>query len=328
MNVLIEEFTAESCGPCVSLNSTFDPLVNSNSPNTGGRVNVVKNQCWWPLADPSNNAHATSRINYYGISGIPETQIGGDQYMLNHTQAEIDTAKNRPAYATITASLTVNGTAISGSATVIPYVTISGATPLKIYQALLQKYYNFPGAYYSQKDFYHVMRKMFPDGNGTSINTTDGVPQIVSFNHTATLVSIASGTPASGSFNTWIANNLTYEYVVWIEDAISHQIIQSGSATQGLSTGLVQFAENSSIGIFPNPAKDYAIVGIKLNKPAVADVLIYDMSGKLVYTNKGANVEAGESEIKVNTSEMAEGTYLVVVSTSEGTWKDKLIIAE
>jgi len=192
----------------------------------------------------------------------------------------------------------------------------------------LQKYYNFPGAYYSQKDFYHVMRRMFPDGNGTFINTTDGVPQTVSFNHTATLVSIASGTPASGTYNTWIANNLTYEYVVWIEDAISHQIIQSGSATQAVTTGLVKLAENSSIGIFPNPAKDYAIVGIKLNKPAVADLLIYDMSGKLIYINKGANVGEGQSEIKINTSEMAPGTYNIVVSTTEGVLKDKLIIAE
>jgi hypothetical protein len=248
--------------------------------------------------------------------------------MINHTQAEIDTAKNRPAYATITASLTVNGNALSGSATVTPYVTISGATPLKIYQALIQKHYNFPGAYYSQKDFYHVMRKMFPDGSGTYINTTDGVPQTVSFNHTATLVSIASGTPAPGSFNTWIATNLIYEYVVWVQDAVSHQIIQSGSATQTIPTGLVQFTENSSIGIFPNPAKDYAIVGIKLNKPSQADISIYDMSGKLVYTNKGANVNEGQSEIKINTSEMAQGTYNVVVSTSEGVLRNKLIIVE
>lgn len=171
-----------------------------------------------------------------------------------------------------------------------------------------------------------MMRRMFPDGNGTFINTTDGVPQNVTFNHTATLVSIASGTPASGSFNTWIATNLTYEYVVWIQDAISHQIIQSGSATQSVPTGVVEFVENSSIGIYPNPAKDYAVVGIKLNKPSVADIMIYDMSGKLVYTNKGANVEDGQSEIKIDTSEMAPGSYNVVVSTSEGVLRDKLII--
>ncbi len=324
MNVLIEEFTSESCGPCVSLNSTFDPLVNSNFPNTGGRVNVVKDQAYWPLVDPSNNAHSTSRINYYQIGGIPETQIGGNLYMTNHTQAEIDTAKNVPAYATISAYLTVNGNSISGSATVTPFVTISSLSPLKVYQALIQEHYYFPGAYYSQKDFYHVMRKMFPDGNGSSINTTDGVPQVVSFNHNAVL----TPTPVAGSFDTWVATNLKYEYVVWVQDVISHEIIQSGSATQVVTTGIVKLEENSSIGIYPNPAKDHAVVAIKLSKPTVADVFIYDLMGKLVYTNKGANVEEGQNEMTINTSEFAAGTFNVIVITSEGVLKDKLIIVK
>jgi hypothetical protein len=165
---------------------------------------------------------------------------------------------------------------------------------------------------------------MFPDGNGSSINTTDGVPQIVSFNHNAVL----TATPAAGSFDTWIATNLTYEYVVWVQDVVSDQIIQSGSATQVITTGIVKLEENSSIGIYPNPAKNYAVVGIKLSKPALADVSIYDLAGKLIYTNKSAKVEEGQNEIKINTSEFAPGTYNVLVTTDEGALKDKLIIVE
>jgi hypothetical protein len=113
---------------------------------------------------------------------------------------------------------------------------------------------------------------------------------------------------------------------VFFQDEITGQVLQSGSASYAVPMGLVQLSKDSRIGVYPNPAKDFAVVGIRLNTNSNVDILIYDVTGKLVYTNKGAQVKQGEQEIRINTSEFANGTYNLIVATNEGTLKDKLII--
>lgn len=325
-NALIEEFTSSTCAPCAALNANFDPLLNSNSPNTGGRVNVIKNQVNWPSPgnDPSYNPHSASRVSYYGINAAPTALTNGKTEMSAHDQGEIDAAKNEPAYANITASLATSGNVVSGTATVTPFVTITTGTPLRVHQVLLQQFYNYPGATTSQKNYYHIMRKMFPSASGATMTPVDGTPLTVNFSHTVTSVA----TPAQNSYDFWNATNQTFEYVVFVQDINSDDILQSGSAQIVSSVGLVELKDNQEIGIYPNPAKDFAVIGIKLNKASSVDVNIYDMTGKLVYSNKGAKVDAGQRELTINTSDFATGTYNVIVNTDSGILKDKLIISK
>lgn len=60
---LIEEWTSSTCVPCANLNTTFDPLLNGNSPNTGGNLSLIKYQVNWPSPgnDPSYNPHSLAR---------------------------------------------------------------------------------------------------------------------------------------------------------------------------------------------------------------------------------------------------------------------------
>lgn len=327
-NVLIEEFSSSTCVPCANLNVNFDPLLNSNNPNTGGRVNVVKNQVNWPSPgnDPSYNPHSASRVSYYGISAAPTALVNGTTEMNAHDQSEIDAGKAEPAYANITASLSVssNSTVITGSATVIPYVSIPSNSPLVVHQVLLQSSYKFQAAVTTQKNYFHVMRKMFPSASGATVTPVDGTPLNVTFTHTATVV----GTPAQGSYDFWDATNVVYEYVVFLQDKVSDDILQSGSATINGPVGVVELKDNQKIGIYPNPAKDFAVVGISLDQSASVSVSIYDITGKLVYSNAAVKVEAGQHEMKINTSDFATGTYNVLVNTDLGILKDKLIIVK
>ncbi len=325
-NALIEEFSSSTCGPCASLNASFDPLMNTNTPNSGGRVNVIKNQVNWPSPgnDPSYNPHSAARVTYYGINAAPTALTNGVLEMSAHDQAEIDAAKNVPAYANITASLTSAGNLISGTATVTPFISIPTGSPLKVHQVLLQQYYNYPGATTSQKDYHHIMRKMFPSAAGTTITPVDGTPLTVTFSHTLT----SAATPAQNSYDFWNTTSMVLEYVVFVQDATSDDVLQSGSAQVASTVGLVELKENQEIGIYPNPAKDFAVVGIKLNKASNIDITIYDITGKVVYANKAAKVDAGQREITINTTEFASGTYNVIVNTEAGTLKDKLIISK
>lgn len=346
-SVLIEEWSSSTCVPCANLNVTFDPLLNNNTPNTGGLVNVVKYQVNWPSPgnDPSYNAHCLSRRAHYDVNAAPTTIIDGKTEMQNHSQAEIDAAKLEPAFADITATLsagrtTTSATApttIAATATIMPYLTITANSPLRVFQALVQKYYNLPGATTTQKDYYHVMREMSPNGWGTPITVNSGTAIVVNFNRTVTPVS-NNPLPAQMSFNFWTTTDQVYEYVVFVQDTISNDIIQSGSWTSTVSVpatptptstvGMKEITANGSIGIYPNPAKEFAVLSINLEKSATVDVTIFDIAGKVVYSNKGAGLAEGEHKMKINTEEFASGTYQVMINTGNTVLKEKLIVSK
>jgi hypothetical protein len=324
-NALVEEFSSSTCNPCASLNSTFDPLLNTNNPNTGGNVNVIKYQVNWPSPgnDPSYNSHCAGRVSHYGINAAPTAITNGKTEMVAHSQAEINAAIAVPAFADITANINVVGLNITASSTITPYVSIPSNSPLRLHQVILQKFYNYPGATTTQKNYYHVMRKMNPNAWGAPVNVTDGVSFNTAFNHTLA----STTTPVQGSFDFWNTASPVFEYVVFVQDSISNDILQTGSASFSVnSVGFVDLKDDQQIGVYPNPAKDFAAVAINLQKSSVVDITIYDITGKIVYNNKGAQVQAGKNEIKINTSDFATGTYNIVVNTDDGILKEKLII--
>lgn len=200
-NALLEEFSSSTCPPCAQLNATFDPILNANTPNSGGRVNAIKNQVNWPSPgnDPSYNPHVKDRVTYYGITGAPTALMNGHD-ILSHDQAGIDAGKLEPAFANITATLTEVGGVINGMASITPFVTVSNPSQLTVHQVLLQGSYNYPGASTSQKNYYHVMRKMFPSATGSLVATVDGTPINVAFTHSST---ITATTPLPGSYDFW-----------------------------------------------------------------------------------------------------------------------------
>lgn len=332
INALVEEFTSSTCGPCASLNSSFDPLLTSNNANQpASNLNAIKYQVNWPSPgnDPSYNPDVTARVTYYDVNAAPTVLYNGVEGSGNQTNINI--AKMAPAYANITSTITFSAGAVTANATVTPFLTIPSASPIRIYQALVQSYYNYPGASTSQKDYKHAMRKMFPT-NGTTYTTTDGTPINVTFNHALTYGSVAAGTPAQGSFNFWTnTGTFTYEYLVWVQDDVTNQVLQSSSAFTSSVTvpsSITEYSNNGTIGIFPNPAKDYAVVGVKLDNSSFVEISITDITGKVVYSNKADQVFAGTSEITINTSEFATGTYNVLVKTNGGLFNEKLIVVK
>ena len=101
----------------------------------------------------------------------------------------------------------VAGAAVTANATVTPFVGIPANSPLRVHQVLSQDFYNYPGASTSQKNYYHVMRKMFPDASGAPFIPVDGVAQTINFNHTIT----SAVTPAQGSFDFWRTLEFSYQ---------------------------------------------------------------------------------------------------------------------
>lgn len=324
-NALIEEFSSSTCGPCAGLNVTFDPLMNTNNPNTGGQVNVIKYQMNWPGAgnDPSYNQHGNVRRGFYDVQGIPYAITNGVTEMQAHNQAEINAAKAEPAWVDMSSSISVVGNNIVGSTTVTPYVTTSG-NRVRLFQVFAQKYYNYPGAATSQKDYYHAMRVMNPNGAGSLANLTVGTPVNASFNHTAVTVA----TPAQNSFDFWINSPaVAYEYIAFVQDTVSHDVLNSSSAVYN-TVGLVNLEKDSKIGVYPNPASNAATIAVKLEETASVEISVVDVTGKVVYAKEKETLGLGQNEITINTESFKQGTYIVIVKTNEKVLNTKLTIVK
>jgi hypothetical protein len=322
-NALIEEFTSSTCPPCASLNVTFDPLLNSNNPNTGSRVNVVKYQMNWPSPgnDPSYNPDGLARRNFYGVSGIPDAYANGRTRMSTHDQAEIDAAKAESAFADMTATLTKTGNTFTANLSITPYVTVPTDSRLAVYQAIMQDHYTYPGASTTQKEYYHPMRKMLPNGNGKMLSTLTSGTAITS-NDSYTF-NAPVGTPTQGSYDLWNGFG-KLEYVAFVQDTVTGDVLQSVSASIALS--LVELSENQQIGLYPNPANDFSVVAVKFNSETKVSLAIVDMSGKIIYKKDEATIPAGQQEIAINTSNFPTGTYSVIVKTPYGDMKEKLVV--
>lgn len=314
---LIELFTSSTCPPCASENKTLDPLLVKNNPNTAKDLNVIKYQMNWPSpGDPSFNAHGNSRKSYYSISGIPDGRVNGKKATFT-TQAGLDASKNAPATVDIDATLSVSGNTVQGKAKITPYVTSS----VTVHQAILQDYYTYNGSA-GQTKYYFAMRKMNPDGGGAkNTSITNGTAFDVKFDLTSTI----TAKPAQGSFDFWQINTLKYQYVVFVQDDKTKDVLNSGSGV-ATTVGIVDIKKDAQIGIYPNPAEGYAIVGIKVAKESKVALSIYDIAGKVVYSNNSQVQGVGQNEITINTTNFAPGVYTVVVNTDDGILRDKLVV--
>lgn len=316
---LIEVFTSATCPPCATEMAQLDPKLNgSYSPNTGGNYNVIKYQMNWPSPgnDPSYNAHGNTRKSYYGISGIPDGRVNGKTGTYD-TDAGIKASATAPATVDISAFISVSGNTITAKATITPYVTSS----VTVHQALMQDYYTYKGST-SQTKFYTAMRKMNPDGGGAkNTSITDGTPFDVKFDHTSVLAT----KPAQGSFDFWQISSIKYQYVVFVQDDKTKSILNSASGIT-TTTGIVDIKADAQIGVYPNPAESFAVVGIKLQNETKVSLNIYDISGKLVYNNESPVLHVGQNEININTSNFAPGAYTIVVNTNASVLREKLIV--
>jgi hypothetical protein len=199
--VLIEEFTNASCGPCEDQNPEFNALLNANL----DKVVPIKFQTEFPGFDPYNednpNEVAARRALYPEVTGVPTAAIDG-QVPTNdygggglatwidnqgngynggpygYNQAVLDYAASVPTTIGIEINATIPDFTATDTITIdITNVDTAAFTAnANLFVALVElenKWPEPPGAT-SEAEFTHVMRKMFPNANGTSIGTIPG----------------------------------------------------------------------------------------------------------------------------------------------------------
>ena len=69
--------------------------------------------------------------------------------------------------------------------------------------------------------------------------------------------------------------------------------------------------------VYPNPVSDHLSIGIDMKMAAKAEVVIYNMTGRIVLNNQ-VTLDAGTNNIGVSTTSLPAGVYTLGISSKEG----------
>lgn len=255
--VLAEEFTQASCGPCASQNPAFNTLLAANTT----KVVSVKYQTDWPGVDPmnaQNPATVSNRVTYYGVTGVPNVEMDGNIVVGAPnaiTQSNINAEYAVPSPFTMNLAHYFN--AAQDSIFIKCEIICSQNNTIgtgKLRVALVEEQISFttPPGSNGELDFYNVMRKMYPNANGTSLTSSWTVNQ-------TQIITFAESIP-----------NYIYDFnelavVAWIQDDVNKNVKQAAFSQTASSPfqlppvasfasdvvtscdGIVSFSDNSSL---------------------------------------------------------------------------------
>jgi len=169
---LFEEFTSSTCNPCAVFNTGFVPWCNTHE----DQITLVKYQMNWPGAgDPYYTAEGGVRRDYYGVGGVPDLYCNGSGVPTSTTavQAAFDQAVQQLGMMKIATTHTLSGHVISVNVAVLPLYNFPNS---HVYIVVMEKVTHNNATTNGETSFEHVMMKMLPDANGTSLDFTDRVP--------------------------------------------------------------------------------------------------------------------------------------------------------
>uniref|UniRef100_A0A7V3E6J2 T9SS type A sorting domain-containing protein n=1 Tax=Ignavibacterium album TaxID=591197 RepID=A0A7V3E6J2_9BACT len=182
-NILLEEWTSSTCGPCAANNPTIDAFIAARFDS----LVAIKYHMNWPSPgnDPMylyNPQQATDRRTYYGVNAVPHVIMDGiinPEYPYSNPPSLPNAFYPRKSVGT-PLSLSVTNTRLPGD-TIQADVTLQISTQLPAGQYYLRVHaverhihYNTPPGSNGETDFYDVFRRAYPNSTGTAIPTAPG----------------------------------------------------------------------------------------------------------------------------------------------------------
>lgn len=204
---MIEHFSSSTCGPCVSVNTAMNNFCNNNA----GRFTYTKYPMNWPgNGDPYYTNEGGTRRTYYGVNAVPQMFLDGKAASAPIQTNAFNNEYNEPAFAEIRGAFTVEGNTVNVSADIMSYVDLNNAT---VVVTINEKDTRGNVGGNGETLFHHIMMKMLPDANGTTMNIPAGGYQHIEF------------TQNMSSTNVEEMDDL--EVSVWVEDHAAKSIHNS-----------------------------------------------------------------------------------------------------
>jgi hypothetical protein len=296
--VLVEHFTQASCPPCAAQNPAFNDMLFDN----WEKLVTIKYQTSWPGFDPMNEQNpgeVQSRVDYYGVTGVPNVIMGGTLDAGTAGQATVSQIDNIHAEMTpiemdMSHSISADLDSMFITA-VIKNVSAEEFNPgnTVAHIAIIEQELIFPEPPGStdEADFYNVMRKMLPNANGTSIGA------------------IAAG------------DSTVLEFAVALPDYIYDysQLGAIGFVQNNSSQEVYQSEISETLGV---PA-GYGDVALDLSIQTPSSYCEYEVSASADIENASENeVNTLEVQMIVNGTPMATETWEGVLAQGESTTID------
>lgn len=174
--VLVEHFTQASCPPCAAQNPAFNDMLFDN----WEKLVTIKYQTSWPGFDPMNEQNpgeVQSRVDYYGVTGVPNVIMGGTLDAGTAGQATVGQIDNIHAEMTpVQMDMSHSVSADLDSMFIRAVITNVSAEEFNpgntvAHISIVEQELIFPEPPGStdEVDFYNVMRKMLPNASGTTL---------------------------------------------------------------------------------------------------------------------------------------------------------------
>jgi hypothetical protein len=108
-------------------------------------------------------------------------------------------------------------------------------------------------------------------------------------------------------------------YIAFVHDSDDDNLMALDDilVTGTLSTGISEISQGLEMGISPNPAADKIELAYALSSTSSVRATVYDITGKAVKTTGNVMQMAGNQRLAINISDLAAGTYSVVLETKE-----------
>lgn len=317
---LFEIFTSSTCPPCNPGNANFHSIVD---PKPQTEFVAIKYQQDFPgTGDPYCTTEAVNRrTTPYAINSIPRMEIDGgwDGNAQSFTSAMYDAARAIPAQYKMDGTFNVTNKTVTAKVKFSPLFNASGA---KLYVAILERQTNNNVKSNGETKFLQVMKKMLPNETGTAVPAvTIGNWDSLSFNYTfnGNYRLPTDGQPAN-VINHAIENSVENFYntnvIAWIQ-AADKTVYQACNLTSLTPNSVEDFSATvHSIEVYPNPATDFINVSMDLIKSDEILATMIDLNGHVI-ESKSVKMDAGKNSIQFNTSNIAAGTYHVMLFDSK-----------
>lgn len=317
---LFEVFTSSTCGPCKPGNENFHNIIDPKPQNDF--VYVKFQQDFPGSGDPYCTNESYNRRNYYAINSIPRMEIDGawDGNASSFTQALYDAARAIPANYKMDGTYSVDNMTVKTKVRFSPLFNAPAGA--KLYVAILENKTTANVKTNGETEFLQVMKKMLPTETGSAVPTVaigswDSLIQNYTFKGNYRL-------PADGQAANRINHATEHSVeefgdlmvIAWIQ-AADKTVYQALNLTAFTPVGTETFTTSiNNITVYPNPASD--VVNITVQAAATDKIVatLLDVNGNVVMS-KSVQIGAGKSNIELNTSKLAAGTYNAVIFDSK-----------
>jgi hypothetical protein len=314
--VIFEHFTNASCGPCAAQNPGLEAVMNQNKL----KATSLKYHVSWPGVDPMysfNTVDPTARVNYYGVTGVPAVRLGNNNSMSPSqvTNAVIDNYFNSMTqpfgYNMNTRiennTLFIDGNIIAGSA--------QAQSDLRLHVVLVEDPINYataPGTN-GEKDFPLVVRKMFPNAQGTDLGN-GSIRTAFNFSYPIPAVMIQDRLHVI-AFVQSNGSRLAYKGA---KIKVGSNLVATSVLEQGM--------QQAELKLYPNPANTLTNLSIELKRDASVEVSIYNTTGQEVLRTNLGNLMAGNHVHSIELSGLSKGLYHVQTRVNDEIGWKRLIM--